>query len=626
MRRDAYGQLAGNSYPARHPVRVQAPSTPWAMYLADDTGTFRLLCFDFDGKKAGQPDPDLMEAAADDADALSRILDRLQVTHALCESSGTGGRHIWVHIPGGIDKALAGRLGRAARALYSTLDHGMLANAREGAARPPLSPHRDGSRSKILRGSPESLLHSEVSAEQIDSLCEALLAACPPLVPEAAPSSQPQSKTRRAHRRLSSAGESHMATIRGGDNPSWTGFMCLLSAAHAGWSFADVQRAAETAPGMEHYRTKNTGRGGARRPRHPTERHARLERQWAKAQQIAGTHAVLGPSGPPAEAIDVDDLVQRLDVIEAAMTHIRATPGRWAHTEAGQSARSVLAAIAYLTIATGKATVAAPIRTVALLTGLGRTTAADALRRLSDDGLLRRSVASDDTGNAAEWRFSDRFSTASVPVRSQPIKNPRPPTAPEVFARRRALAVELENELVDGRHDVFTRGGLGHMAGRLFAETRERTVTDEADAARVLGTVLRHARRAMSRLTHHKLIRRHADLSWRPNPRDRRAIVAKELGVGGVLQRRSERYQLEREVWSWWLAELDAMHTAPRRRRRRGHATSRPLFEGSSPGERSWPRYPRTPAGLAEHRAARSLVAAGVVSPESRWQYLGDVA
>ena len=45
-----------------------------------------------------------------------------------------------------------------------------------------------------------------------------------------------------------------MATIRGGSNPSWTGFMCLLAAATAGWALRDVEHAARTAPGMEYYR------------------------------------------------------------------------------------------------------------------------------------------------------------------------------------------------------------------------------------------------------------------------------------------------------------------------------------------------------------------------------------
>ncbi len=42
-----------------------------------------------------------------------------------------------------------------------------------------------------------------------------------------------------------------MATVAGGGNPSWTGFMCLLAAANAGWTLADVEQAAKTAPGME---------------------------------------------------------------------------------------------------------------------------------------------------------------------------------------------------------------------------------------------------------------------------------------------------------------------------------------------------------------------------------------
>jgi hypothetical protein len=98
------------------------------------------------------------------------------------------------------------------------------------------------------------------------------------------------------------------------------------------------------------------------------------------------------------------------------------------------------------------------------------------------------------------------------------------------------------------------------------------------------------------------------------------------LGVDGTLLDRAERYRAEREVWAWWQAELTTMNASPKMRPKRRSASSRPLFEADAPGERIWPRYPRSADRRADHRSARELVTVGALSPESRWQYLGDAA
>ena len=261
MKRDAYQRLDENSYPSSFRVGPHTPTTPWAMYLADESGLFRAVCFDFDGKDKNGIDPDLMEQAVDDCDALSRILDELTIEHVVCQSSGTGGRHLWIALGSGVSPELVARIARAARASYRTLDHGMLLNPRTGAARPPLSPHRDGSTSTILRGTLTTLLSPTITPTDLVQLATVLEARKPALRPVDSAPSGPVT-THRVHRELSRAGTAHMATVDGGGNPSWTGFMCLLAAAHAGWSLTDVEQAARTAPGMEHYRTRNTGRAG----------------------------------------------------------------------------------------------------------------------------------------------------------------------------------------------------------------------------------------------------------------------------------------------------------------------------------------------------------------------------
>jgi hypothetical protein len=408
-----------------------------------------------------------------------------------------------------------------------------------------------------------------------------------------------------------------MGTIRGGSNPSWTGFMCLLAAASAGWAMRDVEHAARTAPGMEHYRTKNTGRG-TRRPRTPAEGASRLERQWVKAQEIAAMHRALPPARAPRDltelnalVTDVDDLLQRM----------RINAGRWGNTEAAVSQRTILSSLAYLTLHTGKRVVAASIRDLALLSGLGRTTAASALHALTEAGFIEP-VRSHDGANAAEWKLTSRFSTASDIVRSQPLKNPRPPA--ELFVLRTALVDILESQLTEQRHDIFTRAGYGHLAGRIYAVMGNRGTLTVESAAQLLAVSVRHATTVLSRLRCSKLIVKTAG-GWVRAKQDLRNQAARALGVLGVLRLRAERYAAERQVWAWWQAEFATMTARPGSRPRRAHVTSRPIFEPTVLGERIWPRYPRNDEGLGDHKQARRYVDDGVLSPTSRWQ-LSDAA
>jgi len=612
MKRDAYGRLDENSYPSFHRVGPVAPTTPWCIRLADDTGLYRLLCFDFDGKDKYGVDAELMERAVDDADALSRILDELAIAHIVCQSSGTGGRHIWIAVPAGAPGEVVGALARAARANYRTLDHGMLLNVREGAARPPLSPHRDGSSSTIIRGQLDALMASRTAPDDLIALSRVLDERKPALsAAESVPSGLVDDR-HRAHRQLSAAGLAHMATIGGGSNPSWTGFMCLLAAANAGWSLADVEHAAKTAPGMEHYRTKNTGRG-SRRNRSAAEGHDRLERQWAKAREYAAVQRPLPAQREPADLTELNAIVTD---VEDLLTRFRVSPGRWGRTESALSQRTILTALAYLTLQTGKRVVAASIRDLALMAGLGRTTAADALQRLAAAGFARR-VSASDGGNAAEWRLTLDFSTAYGTVRSQLLDNPRPPM--ELFNVRADQVATLEEHLTDQRHDLFTRAGLGHLAGKLYATLRQLPALTLESAAQILGVTTRHAATVFSRLRRHKLIVKHAE-GWARSKRDLRDSAARLIGVAGTLADRAERYRAEREVWAWWQAELATMTTTPRNRPRRPHVSSRTLgFTDTTPGERAWPRYPRDGEGRGDHREARFWANNGMLSPDSLW-------
>jgi hypothetical protein len=70
--------------------------------------------------------------------------------------------------------------------------------------------------------------------------------------------------------------------------------------------------------------------------------------------------------------------------VDANLTSFRVTPGRWGRSGSDASRRSILTALVYLTLHTGKRTVAASIRDLALMPGLGRSTAQRALQALTE--------------------------------------------------------------------------------------------------------------------------------------------------------------------------------------------------------------------------------------------------
>jgi len=607
MRREADGGLHVNQYPAIRQIGPEAPSTPWCMHLAGADGLFRFVAFDLDGKT-----PEAIERAADEADVLTDALSEVGIPFVVCRSSAAGGYHVWIAVRGGACVDVMKDLTAAASAVLTSLDHGMLHNAATGACRPPGAPHRDGSASTIVRGTVDALTDPTATAEALVALTAALRTRRPALRPENTAPSGPVDARHTTHRPLSAAGAQHMATVDGGSNPSWTAWMCLLAAANAGWTLADVEHAARTAPGMEHYRTKNTGRG-TRRRRSPDEARRRLERQWAKAYAAAATYRALPAERP---AVDLTDLAAIVDTADELLTSFRVNPGRWNSSEPAAHERGVLTALIHLTLHTGKRRVAASIRTLALLAGMGRTTAADALTRLAEAGYVTRTAAADGT-NAAEWRLREPVSTTQHHVRSQPLKNPRPPA--QLFDRRAALVHQIDIDLQDVTHDLFTRAGLGYQAGRVYASLRDAGPSTLEAAADRLGVRTSRLSTILSALRTHRLIVRAGD-AWRLHTRDLRAAAARRLGVAGTLAARAALYELERTIWTWWQAEVEHKHTAPRRRVRRPHVTARTLtFTDEVAGERQWPHYPRDADRRGDHREARFWAENGMLAPDSLW-------
>ncbi|MFF2053896.1 hypothetical protein ACFVU2_19985, partial [Leifsonia sp. NPDC058194] len=609
--RDAYGQPI-NDYTLAHGVGPVVPMTPWLVHLADRSCTYWLIAFDFD-VVAG--DPVSIEEAQDHADALSILLGQLSIPHVVCESSSKGGRHIWIAMAEGAPAELVASIGIAAKAVLPRLDRGMLSNPQRGGARPPLSPHRNGSFSRVVRGTLDSLTAPSTTVEDLQQLLQALLERSPALSPEdAVIAGKLRSVEFTGRRTLSPAQERWLQVDGGGDDPSRTGFTALLVLASNGFSFEDAVAIAQVAPGLEHFRTRRAGDRGQRRPRSAEEARSRLEDAWEKALKRIRVRTTAPAAAEPK---DIATLRRQVMAAEDLLERFRVNPGRWGGRYGAPTRRTVLTALAYLTLRTGKSAVAASARTLAELCNIDHSTAARALLGLEVDGLVSR-VQDAQELNAAAWSLisSRGFSTPSDTGATQPLYITPRPHGPSselglLYARRAETLEQLEQFLADLQHDVFSYQGLGHQAGQVWAMMRAGAVWLVEDLGRTLQVSSKRAAEILSRLRKLKLARNTPE-GWAAGRRDLRRSAAERLGVTGMVEARVAGHEVDRMIWRWWRAEFERMTTPPWERPKRRHVTDRSLHavdgDARRGGEIEWPMYPRRrddPRALADHRRAR---------------------
>ncbi|MFJ4167838.1 hypothetical protein ACIPY5_19980 [Microbacterium sp. NPDC089698] len=600
MRREANGQLHANSYPRRFPtVGLTPPSTPYTINLTSEDGRFWFAVFDLDAKQ-----PEDFAQACEDLGVLVRVLRDAEIPHVVCRSSSTGGFHVWVPLAG-LEKPVLVQLSLAAAAVLPSLDRGLLCNDRTGAVRPPGSPHARAGASVVMEGDVQLLTEHTVTTADLQRAIAGFRLLSPTADPAEQPATGPVDQAHRPHRPLPAWGEAHMATVAGGADPSRTGYLCLLAAAVAGWTLSDVQKAVRTAPGLEHYRTSRNAQGGARVPRRPEEAAARLSRQWDKAVDRA-----LWYRYAPQERADRD--LSELEVIvatgEGMLQAFRVSPGRWAASEAAFHDAMVLTALGWLALRSGSRDTAAALRTIAGVTGIPSTTVDRTLRRLQQAGWVTRTRTSEGL-DAAVWRVSDRFSTADRQDGPLHDVTARPPS--ELFDARAVLLREFSDRIDAGRHDLFTRGGLGPTARRVYEAltTVESPVEDVAARAGVpRGRVLV----ALARLRRFRLAT--ALGGWRRRAKDFRDWAAGKLGLGGVLRRRELRMEREREVWAWWQNHLARKAGRPGRERT-GASGQTLIFQlvDDVGGPGAWPTYPTHPDGSGDHRTAWRFVKADLL-------------
>ena len=626
-----------NAYARTRPTRGPRPEVPWAVPLADTAGCYRLLGLDLDTSRAGPS-----AVLADLADVVA-LLDELDVAHVVCASGPGGGRHVWAALPGGAPAPQVARLARALRRRLPTLDTAPLCNPAAGCLRPPGAPHRAGGTSTVLAGDLRTLVCPTGPGDVAARLLALLGADDPPTasreetagvaarLPELV---DDEHGPHLAGSRRPLPAASARALADGAPDASAALHAVLLGAARARWTLADVAALPADAPGLAHATSRRDPARptGPRQPRVAADRDAVLARQWTRA--VARVLATPGAGHDPTFDARAGALAAH---VAAVQTRADAAPGRWA-AGGGPGDRRVLDGLCSLALHAVRTDVAADVRRLALLVGVGRETARTALHRLAADGWLTHAGPSDGP-RAAVWALPPRpaqphqVATPSpdapstrdaAPARSQ--ADPRPPSpvthrdpsggtaAPEDDPTpgadaRAAWQHRLTTRLTTGTHDTWTSHGLGFAVERTStaltssaattAQIATRTGTDPATAVRHL----------------HHLHAVHLARPGRQAGTWERGLgtlddAAVRLGVAGTLAARARAYALEQDVWAWWCDELRW-----RRQRSAGRSGQRPrrlpgLGQGVlglsalGPRGRHGP-YPRRPGGRSDHGGAR---------------------
>lgn len=596
-----------NVYSSRHRIDGAAPASPWAMNLFDSQGQARYLCFDFDAKKGN---------AQYDAGRLRVWLDELNVDSLWCVSGPTAGVHLWVALDEPVDARLALEVARMAAQLLPSLDPVPMSNARTGAVRPPLTPHRLGGRSEP-RGPVTVLTAPTTTAGDVRALRQML-------VDLGAEVPQPWGSEMHGVR-LDASGQPYVAGVRRGLSPriaamleqppaadtSLTTATVFAACANARWRLEDVRELVAWSPALEHIRSIRTSEN-QRTTRTAAGRERALESSWRAAVAFVASNPT------QAQSVDTEYLIRAeatSNAIAAVQERADASPGLWSGGRArsaigafGYASRAVLDAVCLFMAQAARTDVEVDVRRLSAETGYGRTRVAEALRWLIDDlaWLEQESLASG--ANGQRIRLASRFSTPSDDInRTQVLARPGAVPPPPLNFWASLLGERLHNL----RHDVFVAPrSLGRTAGRIYQML---SGTEPSPIAQLVADSLIDAsvlRRSLARLLADGLVLRTSD-GWRRTAADVRDAVAVARGVDGYLRDRALRYATERAVWAWWGAELQWMRKRDKRRKGRQQPTSVVLFAQSDRPD--FARYPRGPDSRGDHVLARKLVEAGAL-------------
>ena len=584
---DAYGEML-NSYSRIHPASGLVPNAPWAVHLTDKQRRYHLIAADFDAK------PDAGQAVADAA-SFAGLLGSLGVPHVVCESGPSGGRHVWVALGEPLDAVEIAPMVRALRRRYASLDAAPLSNPATGAVRPPGSPHRRGGASTVLAGDIAVLTRPTVTRDDVRRVVEQLEASHTPRLasdplPRGVALEAGHLRILGARRRLSPRMLKVVATPPADGLASHAAMAVLCAAARASWSLADVTAELLDSPGLEHLRSVRDGH--RRRPRPEAGQNstqAALERMWRTAVEAVASSTKLGHD-PSFEA--------RADAVTALVAGVQARadgcPARWAGPRL--AARLVLDAVCLLVLDAVQGTVEASNRTIALMVGLDRETTRLALHALRDDGWLQ-------LAKHAEGVHAHHYTLTPPPaIHSLDDRLLAQAGAPPA---RATLQAQLRQRCHLQRSDLASPEGLGRSHGRVLSLVGE--VDDALQLCLRTGMPLELVEGILAELVGYGVVQvKDGQHRYPEDLEERLDAAATRVGSSGAGGRRAAQYQLERDLWAWWRAEVEWMRTPRRDRpRRRAAPTQLALIGDSQRGV--WGAHPRR-HGRADYVEARRIL------------------
>lgn len=522
-----------------------SPATPWAMHLADDAGMYRWLVLDLDAKG----DPERKKQVERDAEVLCEQFSGLGITAVVCESSSSGGLHIWLAPSEPVSPKLALQFARVSRSIAPSVDIVPLANPATGAVRPPFSPHPDGSCSRP-RTDPTILMRHITSVAQINAfIARHYTATLDPLftLEDGAPSHE----VKDAHGHPYIQGVKRelpseiAALLRHGHptNPSSGMWSILLSAVHSHWTYRDVYAQIDS-PGLLSARTRSGG-AGVRRVRRDAA--SFLARQWARAVRFVATSTTRGRTTSTMVPL-------RKDVIDA---HINRqfqviADDEWFsyRDEHGAAALRVYAALCVLTQQAARFDIGADVRRLAEMTGMSRATVARALQGLKARGYIF--LISSHYGTYANvWSIRENTSVER-PVGNCETQGCTPaPVGGLVLS-----ALTVTTWLKGSTHDAFWKN---------------------PNAANAYGWVVldRSSYEDFQKCWGSQFVGRSLD------------DIACMRGTTGILMVQAWAHEAERVVWSWWCHEVDFLRQRSERifhhERQEWYAGKRPMVRGRFP-------------------------------------------
>lgn len=568
-----------HDYTRAQPLAAHPPTVPYAVYLADRRGRFRLLAFDFDARGHGA------EAAERDAAALARVLDELGAPHLRAHSGPGGGQHVWVRLA---EPASAGHVTDMALALahhYPTLDVAALRNPMTGCVRPPGAPHRSGGQSRLLlTGRALTRAVEQASAGAPAELAQWLTHRHPsPAVPVAlrpraaalivpGPDGQQPWRLDTACRPLSQRAQQLLDTpVDAGADRSAVAHSALLSLARAGRSYPDVLALISIAPALARLREDVDRRGTGE-----------VQRQWGQALHAAagwaqGRTDSRHAGGPPCEAA--------LRVIEAA---IAATPQRWA-ARGGATDEKMLYALVETARGAGTLRIDIDTRRLGEAAACDHSTAARRLKVLEEQGWLKEVSPCGGT-RAATWLLLDPPPSTNA---TQGV-----PAPPHILA--------AGSPLPHHQHDLWTPcAGLGPQAARTHWALLQ-GARDLTELATATGYGTRTVKSHLALLLRAGVV----TPDFLPG-NDRHAMdrAAERLGCSGAGEARARGHAADRLLWRWWLEEQEWRTS---RGRKNGvprivdpDAIALPFAVGL---RARFGRFPTRPTWRADYPAARAIV------------------